>query len=295
MLLRDVLRGEDAQIEAVLAQIALAAPDVIALQGIDYDLELRALTALRDRLAELGQSYAHDFAAPPNAGRMTDRDLDGDGEMGGAGDAQGYGRFFGQGSMALLSKYPVLQAEVEDYSGFLWRGLPGALLPEVDGAPFPSLEAQVIQRLPAHGAWVVPVQHPSFGRVSVMVYHASPPVFDGPEDRNGKRSHDETLFWLHLLDGRLGVRPAGPFVLLGDANLDPARGDGRRAAMQRLLAHPALQDPLPGQATVSFRNTGPLRVDYVLPSSDWTVVGAKVQPVDPNASRHSLVWVDLTR
>jgi hypothetical protein len=63
--------------------------------------------------------------------------------------------------------------------------------------------------------------------------------------------------------------------------------------MQTLLAHPLLQDPLPHIATVTFSQTGPLRTDYVLPSADWTVKAAEVMAASPDASRHSLVWVDL--
>ena len=53
-------------------------------------------------------------------------------------------------------------------------------------------------------------------------------------------------------------------------------------------------DPTPGN----------LRVDYVLPSADWQVSGSGViWPAHPDplaqivakASRHRLVWVDLTR
>lgn len=295
LLYRDILKGTDPQINAVIGVIASADADILALQGIDYDIENQALTALRNALTEAGVAYPHMFSITPNAGHMTAFDLDGDGRLGGPGDAQGYGRFFGAGSMAVLSKHPIRAAGLQDFSTLLWRDLPGALLPQRDGTPFPSADAQTVQRLSSHGHWIIPIDHPTLGIVRVMTYHATPPVFDGPEDRNGRRNHDETLFWVHLMNGKIGSAPARPFVLMGDANLDPERGDGRGAAMQRLLAHPAVQDPLPNQPTVTFDQTGPLRIDYVLPSSDWTVTGAKVTAPVPDASRHSLVWVDLTR
>lgn len=226
---------------------------------------------------------------------MTDLDLDGDGELGGAGDAQGYGRYYGQGSMVVLSRYPIIEDEAQDFTTLLWRDLPDAILPTVDGTPFPSAAARRAQRLFSHGAWVVPVDHPTFGRVHLMTFHASPPVFDGPEDRNGRRNHDEMTFWRHYLNGTFGPASARRFILAGDANLDPARGDGRSGAMRALLAHPALQDPLPDSLTVEWAQTGKMRVDYVLPSADWTVTGASVHPPDETASRHRPVWVDLTR
>lgn len=275
---------------AVLEQITTAAADVIVLQGIDYDLQNLALAALANTL-----DYPYYFAAPPNAGLMTPLDLDGDGTLGAAADAQGYGRFFGQGSMALLSKHPILADEVQDFSALLWRDLPLALLPETDGQPFPSAEAQAIQRLSSHGHWAVPVQHPDFGRITILTYHATPPVFDGPQDRNGKRNHDETAFWTQYLDGAFGPAPADKYILMGNANLDPSAGDGIGRAMTNLLTDPRLQDPLPDQPTVIFTQTGPMRVDYVLPSVDWRVTAARIAPADPDASRHSLVWADLTR
>lgn len=293
LLLRDISRGGDPQIEALRDLLVRVQPDVLTLQGFDYDLEGRALAAFIDTLGDAGLRYPYTFAAPPNAGRRTGADMDGDGTFGGAADGQGYGRFFGAGSMALLSRLPIDLPGVQDFTSMLWRDMPGALLPKTDAGPFPSAAALQIQRLPSHGAWVVPIMHPDWGIFTVMTYHATPPVFDGPEDRNGKRNHDETRFWSLFLDGAFGPAPTTRFVLTGDANLDPTRGDGRGAAMRALLDNPALQDPLPGQATVSFAQTGPLRVDYLLPSSDWQVLDAQVAPVDPEISRHSLVWVDL--
>jgi endonuclease/exonuclease/phosphatase family metal-dependent hydrolase len=290
LLLRDLSALKEPQLLAVLSTITEANADIIALQGIDYDLQNLALAALADTLG-----YPHYFAAPPNAGLMTPLDLDGDGTLGEAADAQGYGRFYGQGSMALLSKYPILANEVQDYSTLLWRDLPMALLPQSGGKPFPSAQAQTIQRLSSHGHWAVPIQHPALGRLTILTYHATPPVFDGPEDRNGKRNHDETAFWTHYLDGAFGTAPVDRFILMGDANLDPKRGDGIGRAMTHLLNDPRLQDPLPDQPTVTFSQTGPMRVDYVLPSADWRVTAATVTPAEPDTSRHSLVWVDLTR
>lgn len=295
LLLRDIRKGDDPQINAVLDTLQQADADVVTLQGFDYDLGNSALEAFAKALSDRGSPYPYHFAGPPNAGLQTDLDMDGDGKPGGAGDAQGYGRFYGAGSMAILSKFPIAGEDIQDFSTLLWRDLPGALLPQTEAGPFPSAEAQSIQRLSSHGHWILPLEHPTLGRIQLMTFHASPPVFDGPEDRNGKRNHDEVIFWIHLLEGRLDVVPTKPFVLTGDANLDPDKGDGRSIAIQNLLAHPMLQDPLPDQPTVMWDQTGPMRVDYVLPSSDWQITGAQVMPINPEASRHSLVWVDLTK
>jgi len=321
LLLRDIERGEDAQVIAVVDVIARSGADILALQGFDWDHEGRALTALAARLEAAGAPYPHRLALRPNSGLASGLDLDGDGTLGGPGDAQGYGAFTGQGGIAVLSRFPILRDGVRDFSDLLWHDLPDALLPEhPDGSPFPSPEALAAQRLSSTGHWVVPIDAPG-GVVALLTFQAGPPVFDGAEDRNGRRNHDEITFWQRFLDGAFGAAPQAGFVIAGGANLDPSDGAGRHAAIRALLDDPRLTDPHPASEgaaragdqthagpdrldTVDWDGPGRLRVDYVLPSSDWTVEGAGVVwpgPGDPGraaalrASRHRLVWVDLGR
>ncbi|MGS4945123.1 endonuclease/exonuclease/phosphatase family protein [Meridianimarinicoccus sp. RP-17] len=320
LLLRDLKRG-DPEADAVARVIAHADPDVILLLRFDYDADGLALGAFADLLSSHGVDYKHHFALHPNAGRMTDFDLDGDGRLRGPGDAQGYGLFAGQNGMAILSKLPIDTAAMRDFSDFLWRDLPGAVLPTYpDGTPFPSAAAQSAQRLSSIGHWNVPVILPDGGRLHLLAWHATPPVFDGPEDRNGLRNRDEIRFWQVYLDGGLGpAPPAAPFVVLGNANNDPKRGDGLDAAITGLLRHPALLDPRPvsqlgaaggvPEATVAWDvpDAPPMmRVDYLLPSAVLDVQGAGIvwsapgpdteTPSEPDTgtgSRHGLVWVDI--
>ncbi|MFZ1725841.1 MAG: endonuclease/exonuclease/phosphatase family protein [Albidovulum sp.] len=323
LLLRDILSGKDAQTIATVDVITQAAPDILLLNGFDYDLNLAALQALAGALTQRGATYPHLFARRPNTGFTTGLDMDGDGRVGGPGDAQGFGDFAGEGGMAILSRLPIDEGAMQDYTEFLWKDLPDSL---IAGAKL-STAALAVQRLSTTAHWAVPVALPDGGRLTLLAYYASPPVFDGPEDRNGRRSHDETAFWQQLLDGDLSWPvPSAPFVILGDANLDPVDGDGLHAAMVSLLADPRLQDPAPrslggadavNQGGVNALNLGDpaldtvdwpddpgpgnLRVDYVLPSSDLTVLDAGVWwPEDvalgvaaAKASRHRLVWVDI--
>ena len=111
---------------------------------------------------------------------------------------------------------------------------------------------------------------------------------------------------------------------MGDTNLDPVDGDGRREGMAALLAR--VQDPRPKSEGAAMApreganavqkgdpaldtadwpdadGPGNLRVDVVLPSPDLTVTGSGVlwpapgQPLAETAataSPHRLVWVDL--
>ena len=319
LLLRDIQRGEDKQIAAAVAVIARASPDILALQGMDWDLDGVAITALADLLRTAGVDYRHIYAPRPNSGMASDLDLDGDGRLGGAGDAQGYGTFTGRGGIAVLSRFPILTDKARDFSAVLWQDLPDALLPQrPDGTPFPSLEAQALQRLSSTGHWVVPVRLPNGTEVTILTFQAGPPVFDGPEDRNGRRNHDEILFWRAFLDGDFGPAPDARFVLAGGANLDAQDSDGRHPAIRALLSDPRLQDPQPRSAgaagagdqghkgpdaldTVDWPRVGRFRVDYVLPSRNLRVNDAGVFWPRSNeagaellqASDHRLVWIDI--
>ena len=314
LLQRDLMRGEDRQIAAATQVLIALDADIILLTDVDFDHGLVALNSFADQLASAGLSYSTRFALAPNTGVATGFDLDGNGRLGEARDAMGYGRFAGDGGMAILSRLPISPDGVQDMSAFLWRDLPGAMLP-----PDMPPEVAQIQRLSTTGHWAVPFAvHDT--TLTLLAFHATPPVFDGPEDRNGRRNHDEAAFWLHFLAAELPFAPPnGPFVLAGDANLDPADGDGQPAALNALLTHPMLQDPAPrgtsarvdtDQAGDAATDTalfdpplGGLRLDYLLPSAGLTVTAAGVLwPKDDDplaaslaaASRHRPVWVDVT-
>ncbi|NNF24452.1 MAG: endonuclease/exonuclease/phosphatase family protein [Rhodobacteraceae bacterium] len=304
--------------------IVAVRPDVILLLDVDFDASGATLGALLQQLSQRGFDLPYHFSAMPNAGLQIAFDLDGDGRTRGPGDAQGFGSYAGQGGMALLSRLPIDTGATRDFTGFLWRELPGAL----SDARAPGAGGQ---RLSSVGHWDVALKLPNGGQVSVLAFHATPPVFDGPEDRNGRRNHDEAAFWLAYLDGRLSQVPrGGPRVLLGDSNMDIADSDGRSAAMAALLDGRHLADPRPrsntganaalaeGGANTAHRGDpsldtanwedrpnrpGNLRVDYVLPSRDWVVADAGIlwaSDLDAAASgserlgpHHGLVWVDL--
>jgi len=307
VLLRDLLRGDDPQVRAAVAVISAAGADVLVLQGIDFDGGGAALAALADRLDGTGATYPHRLALRPNTGMPTGVDIDGDGRSWRARDAHGYGFFNGQGGMAILSRHPI--GEVRDYSSFLWADLPGSAAPNV----LPP-DAVPLLRLASVAAWDVAIDLPG-GPLHLLALHASPPVFDGPEDRNGWRNHDELRFWQLYLDGwaPAGVPPfaATRFAVIGTVNVDPERGEGRRAGLRALLDHPRLQDVMPrrpggGTETADWAEPvpGDLRVDYILPAAALAVAASGVlwpedEAADPPlsvvaaASDHRLVWVDL--
>jgi hypothetical protein len=299
LLLRDVLRGDDPQIAATVAVIAQANPDVLVLTDFDYDLDAVALTAFA---ALFDPSYPHLFAQRPNTGMPTGLDIDQNGRLGEARDAQGYGLFNGNGGMAILSRLPIDAERVTDLSALLWRDLPDADLPMLDGAPFFPQAVLDVQRLSTTGHWIVPIFPPDAPPFAVLAFSASPPAFDGAERRNVLRNRDELRLWEQVLAGDFGALP-DDLLIAGNANLDPLAGDGDRAAMVSFLSHPLLQDPLPGQPSADWRDLGigMLRVSYVLPSRTWQVVDAGVLWPESGGDdgtivgAHHLVWVDVRR
>lgn len=303
------LRGDDPQAAAVVQVIAALDADVLLVTGIDYDLRGETLTALAERLAVLGKSYPYRLALRPNTGVATGLDLDGNGRLGEPRDAMAYGRFAGEGGMAVLSRVEIDTEAIRDFTGFLWSDVPQNLRPP---------DTPAAQVLSTSGHYEVPLRLGNGQTLRILAYYATPPVFDGPEDRNGRRNHDETAFWLRLLEGNLPMPPPeAPFILLGQPNLDPQDGEGLSDAIRDLLANPALQDPKPrgsnprqdaGQKgdpaldTALYAGLGGLRVEQILPSGGLKVTASGVMwPPDTDlfaavlttASRHRPLWVDL--
>lgn len=307
----------EARQESVLAAAEIVRqvnPDVIAVLELDHDREGLALAALQALLAEgrdggaPGVEYPHAVAPPVNTGRPSGVDLDGDGKVAGPGDAFGWGMFPGQYGLAVLSRLPVDRDGLRCFQKLLWTDMPGALIP----AEFYGPEGMAVARLSSKTHLDLPVMLPDGRVLHVLVSHPTPPVFDGPEDRNGRRNHDEIRFWADYVDGadwmtddagaRGGLEAGAAFVILGDLNADPADGDGLREGIGGLLAHPRVQDPAPvskGAAeaaeaqgganarhqgdpamdTADWRDRkgpGNLRVDFALPSSGWEVTGSGV-------------------
>jgi hypothetical protein len=293
-LLRDIQKDDDDTLTAIRDQIRQVAPDVLVLTDFDYDLDGLALAAFAQGF---DGRYRYVFARAPNAGLATGLDIDGNGWTGDARDAQGYGRFAGDGGIAILSRFPIEVDAVTDLSTLLWRDLPDATLPQIAGNAFFPPEVQDILRLSSTAHWIVPIRLPDDAQVSIMAFAATPPVFDGPEDMNGLRSRDELKLWEHVLDGTFGA-PPDSFIIAGNSNLDPAGGQGDRAAMAAFLARDDLTDPHDGTTNADWGtdSAGKLRVSYVLPSTDWTVSGASGSgPANQTIGPHALVWVDISR
>ena len=204
--------------------------------------------------------YPYTFIAPSNTGIPSGFDLDHDGATGGPGDAFGFGLFPGQFGMVVYSMFPIDYANVRTFQHFLWKDMPGALLPNDPAAPEPAgwyaAEELNVFRLSSKSHWDIPV---TVGRETIhfLVSHPTPPVYDDPViNQNGRRNHDEIRFWADYItpsrDSYIyddsgvsgGLKPGALFVIAGDQNADPLAGDSIPGAIQQLLDHPLVNDQL---------------------------------------------------
>jgi endonuclease/exonuclease/phosphatase family metal-dependent hydrolase len=324
--------GDDPQIKAVAHIIQTIRPDVLLLNEFDWDeageaaRQMRKETLMTAAAEGLeGIDYPYVYVPGTNTGIASGADLDKNGQAvttpgsrDYGNDAFGYGTFHGQYGMIILSKYPIDEARSRTFQDVIWKDVPGTLMPTDWYLP----EAVEVMRLSSKNHADVVINLPDHA-LHVLASHPTPPGFDGDEDRNGKRNHDEIQLWNHYITDSLtddagvtgGLPGDEPFVIMGDLNSDPRDGGSLNAAINALIALERVQDPeptSPGATAASARDgqvntthqgdaaldtadfsdgrVGNLRVDYVLPSGDMTVNASAVvwpAPEDPLAETAS--------
>lgn len=265
--LTDLSSPGNAQADAVAEIIQRVRPDVLLINEFDFYPDGRLADAFQKNY--LGRAhngaaaifYRYSFVAPSNTGITSGFDLNnngvydntpGDGAYG--DDSFGFGEFEGKFGMVVYSRYPIDDASIRTFQHFLWKDMPGALLPDDASTPEPmdwySPDELAVFRLSSKSHWDVPIDIGG-ETVHFLVSHPTPPVFDSAEDRNGKRNNDEIRFWADYItpgatsayiyddDGTYGGLAAGAkFVIAGDQNSDPLDGDSIDGSIQQLLDHP---------------------------------------------------------
>lgn len=274
-LLQDLANGDDQQIRNVAEIIQRTRPEVLLINEFDYDDRDRAFDLFnRNYLAKSQNgaeeiSYRYHFTAPVNTGIHSGHDLDNNGKVVAqpgsreyGGDALGFGLFPGQYGMMLLSQFPIDTKNIRTFQRFKWKDMPNAMLPtKQDGSPWYDETELKTLRLSSKSHWDVPVKLGST-MVHVLACHPTPPAFDGPEDRNGKRNHDEIRLFAdyltggpqadYLVDDRNrhgGETKAFAFIILGDLNADPHDGGSLQGAVQQLTEHPLVNASLVPSST----------------------------------------------
>ena len=282
-LILDMTSGRSKKFGQLAEVIQRVRPHVILLNEVDYDAEGKAIQLFREKYLAVGQNeqqtikYPYVFMRPVNTGVDSELDLNQNGETGEPADGFGFGGFPGQYGMVVLSQFPIDETRVRTFQNFLWKDMPDAMLPTNPDTGKPFYPASVIDkfRLSSKSHWDVPVM---IGQVTVHLIcsHPTPPVFDGPEDRNGARNHDEIRLIADYISGDAdylvddegvsGGLPAGShFVIVGDLNADPLDGDSVDNAARLLTEHPMInhsKTPSSKGAVVAATNSGGKNADH---------------------------------
>ncbi|HYI23218.1 MAG TPA: endonuclease/exonuclease/phosphatase family protein [Candidatus Limnocylindrales bacterium] len=264
--LSDLSAPGNAQADAVAEIIQRVRPDVLLINEFDYYPNNQLATAFQDNYLDVAHNgaapidYPYVFVAPSNTGQPSGLDLDNNGSVGGPNDAFGFGFFPGQYGLAVFSRYPIDADAVRTFQMFLWKDMPGALLPDnpttATQADWYSPAELDVFRLSSKSHWDVPIEVGG-QTVHFLVSHPTPPVFDDPPafpagvDFNGRRNSDEIRFWAdYITPGPAsryiyddagesgGLKPGERFVIAGDQNSDPLDGDSIPGSIQQLIDHP---------------------------------------------------------
>jgi alkaline phosphatase D len=327
--LTEGLQKGDPQAAKIAEILRAVSPDVFLLNEIDYD-ERSAEVFLNRYLSSQERQDSQEpteqppwkyfFAGPVNTGVDSGLDLDGNGKLHEPNDSWGFGTYPGQYGMAIFSRHEIQKEAIRTFQNFRWSRMPGALRPMRSNPGSTELESYYPDavwdqlRLSSKSHWDVPILIGG-KTLHLIASHPTPPVFDGPEDRNGCRNHDEIRLLMDYVagdssgayvvddNGRTGpLATDASFVIAGDLNSDPIDGDGRAEAIRKLLEHPRLAkspapkslggveasenskganlkhqaDPATDTGDFNDRNPGNLRIDFVLPSANLKVLASGV-------------------
>ncbi len=331
-LATDLAGTTNAQAKQVAQILQRVRPDIVLINEFDVDPSnptsaTSAIVRFHNNYLAVSQSgqaalsYPYFYAAISNTGvvtgatLVTNGDFDNNGSVvttynAGAStttknnfgnDCFGFGWFPGQYSFAVYSKYPIQTAAIRSFKLFKWKDMPGNVMPP----GYYTTNEQGIFRLSSKNHVDLPIEVKPGHVVHLLASHPTPPAFDGTEDRNGRRNHDEIRLWADYVSNAQylyddanvfgGLAGEQRFIVLGDLNADPFDGDSFNNAVRQLRDNPRIngttnpaspggtqQAALQGGAnandignpahdTSDFfdglpNGAGNLRVDHVLPS-----------------------------
>ncbi|NOJ14037.1 endonuclease/exonuclease/phosphatase family protein [Vibrio splendidus] len=252
-------------------------------------------------------------------------DLDNDGNPGQLpGDAWGFGTYHGQYAFALMSMYEIDHDNIRTFQKFKWSDMPSATMPTITNCndswnPIPDgmecgddwytaeewAEVRLSSKNHVDAPILIPQEDGTSETIHLLMSHPTPPIFD--TGKNKVQNADEVNFWVDYIDGQSymyddkgvtgGLSTDAKFVVMGDLNADPLKGDGDLTAINALMDHDKVNrlatfgplapaslggpeclalgeckeanwdTPYPGQVT----STSGLRLDHVVPSENLTI------------------------
>ena len=323
-LINALRTGQHPQIKNIAEIIQRVRPDVILLNEFDYIEDTQAgIEQFKSKYLSVSQQgqaaidYPFVYIAPVNTGVPTDLPKQTQNEQLRRLTHYGFGKYPGQYGMVLLSKFPIIDEGTRTFQTFLWKDMPNNVMPiNPDGTSWYHKDEVDIMRLSSKSHWDIPLR--INGQVlHVLASHPTPPVFDGKEDRNGRRNHDELRFWKDYIQadqntyhyddsgkkGGLLINPvvqrqisglessevaeanlAPKFVILGDLNASDVEGDAYPGAAAQLLKHPLInQYPAPtSQGGIENNQQAKRKSDYAAThTAGW---GMRADYVLPSAN-----------
>ena len=272
-------------------------------------------------------SYPYFESYSTNTGLLNEFgfDLDNDGNAGTLpGDAWGFGLYHGQYAFALMSMYEIDHDNIRTFQKFKWSDMPSATMPTITNCndswnPIPDgmecgddwytaeewAEVRLSSKNHVDAPILIPQEDGTSETIHLLMSHPTPPIFD--TGKNKVQNADEVNFWVDYIDGQSymyddkgvtgGLSTDAKFVVMGDLNADPLKGDGDLTAINALMDHDKVNrlatfgplapaslggpeclalgeckeanwdTPYPGQVT----STSGLRLDHVVPSENLTI------------------------
>lgn len=250
-LLKLLENGKHVQARKSAEIIQKVRPDILLINEIDGNDNEQVLRLYHEQYLGEQQNknnpihYPYHYMPDCNTGLDSGIHFTSSQDEGNPTDKFGFGHYDGQYCMAVLSMYPVDTQRIQRFQKLLWKDFPDAKLP-VDPEKKTSWYTQEGLehfRLSSKTHADVPIKlHDK--TLHLLISHPTPPVFDGAEDRNGRRNFDEILFWKHYINGETnwltndagkpvsGLNGDQRFVIMGDLNASTVEGDATEFAVQ---------------------------------------------------------------
>jgi hypothetical protein len=262
-LATDLAVTTNAQARQVAETLQRVRPDVVLLN--EFDIDPANPNLARDRFhtnylavsqnSQAALNYPYRYSAISNTGVSSGFDLNNNGvidttpgDQGYGDDSFGFGEFTGKYSFVVYSKYPIQTAAIRTFQLFKWKDMPGHVMPP----GYYSVPETNAFRLSSKNHVDLPIELAPGQVLHLLASHPTPPSFDGTEDRNGRRNHDEIRFWKEYVNGAGyiyddagvfgGLGSEERFIILGDLNADPLDGDSYASAINQLLTHPRIDN-----------------------------------------------------
>lgn len=268
--------------------------DVVVLTNMDADQA--ALDTFRDQYLNNAEDdrpdvdYQYSYLAVGSKGLQSGADLNADGVIGEAQDAWGQGAFEEQGSVVVLSKYPVDEDQVTAVSKLKWQDVANNQLhhTKLDGVLAASIPVMNT------GLWDIPLEYRG-KRVHVVATQTEPENQD--QDLAAARQSDELKVVSDYLAGKDYVRTDEgekakgvgdeKFVIAGALNLQDSGQSRIEPFLKGLNRENALNE------------SG----SYLVPDASWEIVGqGRIEQSQPPldeaiptiiAEPGALIWTDI--